>query len=63
LSNLQWHARQALAILNIAEGEQMKKTYVSSYIALRSFEEIIDAYSAKDYTFMTNSQLLLGRRE
>jgi len=48
LSNLQWHARQALAILNIAEGEQLKKTYVSSYIALRSFEEIIDAYSARE---------------
>jgi len=48
MSNLQWHARLALAILNIAEGEQLKNGYVASYIALRSFEEVIDAYSAME---------------
>lgn len=48
MSNLQWHARLALCILNIAEGEHLKNAYVASYIALRSFEEIIDAYSAKE---------------
>lgn len=48
MSDLKWHARLALAILKIAEGERLKNTYVASYIALRSFEEIIDAYSAEE---------------
>jgi hypothetical protein len=48
MSDLKWHARLALAILKIAEGERLKNAYVASYIALRSFEEIIDAYSAKE---------------
>lgn len=48
MSDLKWHARLALAILNIAEGERLKNAHVASYVALRSFEEIIDAYSAKE---------------
>jgi hypothetical protein len=48
MSDLKWHARLALAILKIAEGERLKNTYVASCIALRSFEEIIDAYSAEE---------------
>lgn len=46
MSNLRWHTKLALGILNIVEGERLKNAYVTSYIALRSFEEIIDAYSA-----------------
>ncbi len=48
MSNLQWHARLALGILKIAEGEHLKNAHVASYIALRSFEEIIDAYSSQE---------------
>lgn len=49
MSNFEWHYRLSVRMISIAEElEPTKYPHLISYIALRAFEELIDAYSAKD---------------
>ncbi|MGZ5471474.1 MAG: hypothetical protein ACXWE0_07355 [Nitrososphaeraceae archaeon] len=46
MSSYFWHLKFASTMINIAEAEIHKNNYVTINAALKSFEEIVDAYCA-----------------